>query len=343
MTPPEPPHEPPAGSGTERPSGAPAGRADERASGGRRAVGASGDFVMDADWVGPHPHPSRPVFRPPAGAVDARCHVFGPGAAFPYAPERGYTPCDAPAETLAALHASLGFDRRVLVQPACHGTDHRALVDALDRADGAARGVALAVPEVADGALDALDRAGVRALRFDLQGAGGPHSDPAASAAALDALAPRLADRGWHAVVDLDVASLDGGLRDRIASLGCPVAVEHLGRPNVTEPVDGPGFSRLVALMEAAAHVWVDLGRPERLSLRGEATAFDDVEPFERWLVERFPDRTLWGSGWPHPHVRGAAPDDGALVDRIPRAARSPREQRALLVDNPGRLYWGEG
>ena len=33
-------------------------------------------------------------------------------------------------------------------------------------------------------------------------------------------------------------------------------------------------------------------------------------------------------------------PDDGELVDMIPRIATTPALQQALLVDNPNRLYW---
>ena len=99
--------------------------------------GASGPFTMDPQWLPFHPEPARPVFRAPPGAIDAHCHVFGPGARFPYAPERRYTPCDAPKEKLWALRDYLGFERNVLVQATCHGTDNRALVDALRRRAGA--------------------------------------------------------------------------------------------------------------------------------------------------------------------------------------------------------------
>jgi 2-pyrone-4,6-dicarboxylate lactonase len=33
-------------------------------------------------------------------------------------------------------------------------------------------------------------------------------------------------------------------------------------------------------------------------------------------------------------------PDDGKLVDFIPRIATTSELQRKLLVDNPMRLYW---
>src|SRR3974390_342536 len=122
---------------------------------------------MDRDWLVFAPSPSKPIFRPPPGAVDAHCHVFGPGEVFPYAPERKYTPCDAPAAKLYELRDFLGFERNVIVQATCHGADNRALVDALERAAGRARGVATVRAEVTDAELRALDTAGVRGVRFN--------------------------------------------------------------------------------------------------------------------------------------------------------------------------------
>src|SRR5664279_3926833 len=87
--------------------------------------------VMDPDWLVFDPHPSKPRFRPPPGAVDAHCHVFGPAAEFPYAPERKYTPCDASKTQLFSLRDHLGFDKNVIVQATCYGADNSALVDAL--------------------------------------------------------------------------------------------------------------------------------------------------------------------------------------------------------------------
>ena len=92
---------------------------------------ATGSFTTDRDWLPFHPAPTRPRFVPPRGAVDAHCHVFGPGAQFPYAPERRYTPCDAPKEKLFGLRDYLSVERNVIVQATCHGADNRALVDAL--------------------------------------------------------------------------------------------------------------------------------------------------------------------------------------------------------------------
>ena len=121
---------------------------------------------MDADWLEFHPSPSKPVYVPPAGAVDAHCHVFGPGAEFPYAPERKYTPCDASKDQLFALRDHLGFSRNVIVQATCHGADNLALVDALQCAGSLARGVATVRESVTDAELQHLHDNGVRGVRL---------------------------------------------------------------------------------------------------------------------------------------------------------------------------------
>ena len=96
---------------------------------------------MSPGYIPFHPNPSKPNYQPPAGAVDAHCHVFGPEAVFPFAPKRKYTPCDAPKEKLFALRDYLGLDKNVIVQATCHGTDNRALVDALRSGKVAAAGL----------------------------------------------------------------------------------------------------------------------------------------------------------------------------------------------------------
>ncbi|HEY5310116.1 MAG TPA: amidohydrolase family protein, partial [Casimicrobiaceae bacterium] len=97
------------------------------------------NFEMTPGWLPFHPDPAQPRYHVPPGAVDAHCHVFGPGAQFPYAPERKYTPCDASRDQLFALRDRLGFARNIIVQATCHGADNRALMDALRHSDGRAR------------------------------------------------------------------------------------------------------------------------------------------------------------------------------------------------------------
>jgi len=289
-------------------------------------------FTRDADWLDWDPAPSKPAFTPPPGAVDAHCHVFGPGDRFPFAHERKYTPCDASAEQLFALRDHLGFTRNVIVQATCHGADNSAMVDACLRSDGRARGVATVRADVSAQELADLHAAGVRGVRFNfVRRLVDPKPD-----AHYHAIIDKVAPLGWHVVVYFEAADLT----ERWAfftALSTIVVVDHMGRPDVSQPVDGPGFARFLDLMERP-NVWSKVSCPERLSLTGPP--YDDVAPFARTLVERFPDRVLWGTDWPHPNLQGHMPDDGLLVDRIPIIARTPELQRALLVDNPTKLYW---
>jgi len=294
-------------------------------------------FTMDADWLPFHPAPTRPRFTPPPGAVDAHCHVFGPGDQFAYAPERKYTPCDAGREQLFALRDFLGFSRNVVVQATCHGTDNRAMVDALVHSGGSARGVATVGATITRDELSAMHEAGVRGVRFNyVKRLVDPKPD-----AYYRGIIDKIAEFGWHIVVYFEAADL-AEKWDFFTSLPTTVVVDHMGRPDVTKSPDGPEFARFLDFMERD-NIWSKVTCPERLSKSGPPT-YDDFVPFARTVVERFPDRVLWGTDWPHPNLNmvGHMPDDGWLVDMIPRIAPTAELQRKLLVDNPMRLYWPE-
>ena len=293
-------------------------------------------FTMDADWLPFHPAPSKPSFRLPPGAVDAHCHVFGPGDVFTYAPERKYTPCDAPKEKLWALRDHLGFARNVIVQATCHGADNRAVVDALRASNGTAKGIATVRRSVTDGELLAMNAAGIKGVRFNFVKRLVETTPPDE----LLEIARRIAPLGWHVVIYFEAPDLPE-LYDFIASLPTIVVVDHMGRPDVNKPVDGPEFGLFVKLMRENPRIWSKVTCPERLSRSGPPD-YADVVPFARHLVETFPDRVLWGTDWPHPNLKSHMPDDGHLVDIIPKIAPTPDLQQALLVTNPLRLYWPE-
>ena len=289
---------------------------------------------MDADWLPFHPNPSKPAYRPPAGAVDAHCHVFGPEAQFPFAPQRKYTPCDASKDQLFALRDHLGFTRNVIVQATCHGNDNRALVDALAHSGGMARGVASVARDVSDAELRAMHAAGVRGTRFNFV----RRLVDFTPREVLVEIAKRIAPLGWHVVVYFEAQDLPE-LWDFFTALPTTVVVDHMGRPDVGKPLDGPEFALFLRLMREHENVWSKVSCPERLSKSGPP-GYDDVVPFARRLVETFPERVLWGTDWPHPNMKSHMPDDGKLVDYVPRIAPTPELQRKLLVDNPMRLYW---
>lgn len=293
-------------------------------------------FTMDPGWLPFHPQPSKPGYIPPAGAVDAHCHVFGPGDRFGYAPERKYTPCDAPKEKLWELRDHLGFSRNVIVQATCHGADNSALVDALQSSNDMARGVATIKSDITDDRLTELHRAGVRGVRFNFV----KRLVDALPFDALQRIAARVKPLGWHIVIYFEAHELPE-LYDFFTSLPTVVVVDHMGRPDVSKPVDGPEFELFIKLMREHSNFWSKVSCPERLSLEGPPH-YTDVRPFARRVVETFPDRVLWGTDWPHPNMKSHMPDDGRLVDVIPHIAPTFELQHKLLIDNPMNLYWRE-
>lgn len=303
----------------------------------------SGDFEKTPGWLDWYEAPSAPTFTLPEGAVDAHCHVFGPGAQFPCAPERKYTPCDASAAQLFALRDRLGFHRNVVVQATCHGSDNSALVDALRRGAGRARGVATVRRDITEEELAELHEAGVRGVRFNFV----TRLVDRVPTDSLEEIVAKIAPLGWHVVIYFEAEDLPE-LYDFFSAIPVTVVVDHMGRPDVTKDPDGEEFALFLRFLRENDNVWTKVSCPERLSvtgpaaLDGEQHAYADVVPFARRVIEEFPDRVLWGTDWPHPNLKDHMPDDGLLVDHIPQIATTAELQHKLLVDNPRRLYWNE-
>ena len=257
------------------------------------------EFQKTAGWMDWLTDPAKPKFKLPAGAVDAHCHVFGPGAEFPFAPERKYTPCDASKAQLFALRDHLGFARNVVVQATCHGSDNRAMVDALKASNGKARGVATVKRKLSDAALQEMRDAGVRGVRFNFV----KRLVDFTPKDELMEIASRIAQLGWHVVIYFEAVDLPE-LWDFFTGLPTTIVVDHMGRPDVALPADGPQFELFVKFMREYPNVWSKVSCPERLSvtgpkaLNGEQSAYEDVVPFAKRIVETFPDRVLWGTDW---------------------------------------------
>ena len=302
-------------------------------------------FEKTSGWLDWYAGPSKPRLKLPAGAVDAHCHVFGPGDRFPYAPERKYTPCDASKAQLFTLRDHLGFARNVIVQATCHGADNRAMADACASSSGRARGVATVKRSVTDRELQDLHTAGVRAVRFNFV----KRLVDFTPRDELMEIASRIQALGWHVVIYFEAVDLPE-LWDFFTALPTTVVIDHMGRPDVAQPIDGPEFALFMKFMQEHDNVWTKVSCPERLSISGpsalpglatgDQAAYADVEPFARRIVETYPDRVLWGTDWPHPNLKDHMPDDGLLVDFIAHIAPTAELQRKLLVTNPMRLYW---
>ena len=288
---------------------------------------------VDADWLDFHSDPKTPYFVLPSGAVDAHCHVFGPSPEFPFAPERKYTPCNAGKDDLFALRDHLGFSRNVIVQATCHGKDNSAMVDACRAGGDLARGIASVGADITPEELAEMHDAGVRGVRFNFV----KRLVDATPKEVFIAIAEKIQEFGWSIVVYFEAADLEE-LAPFLKQLPGIVVVDHIGRPDVTKGVDHPDFARFINLMAENENIWTKVTCPERLTATG--APYDDVVPYYQAIVNRFEDRVLWGTDWPHPNMKSHMPDDGALVDYIPRIARNSEQQYKLLVANPMQLYW---
>ncbi len=281
-----------------------------------------------------HASPAKPSFTPPPGAVDAHCHVFGPMDRFPFSPKAKYLPEDAGPEKLFALRNYLGFSRNVIVQASCHGTDNAATLHAIAKSDGMARGVAVVDSGIDKAQLEALHDGGIRGIRFNFLKR---LVDNAPKDKFLE-VARRL-PAGWHIVMYFEADILEE-LRPFIDALPVPIVVDHMGRPDVTQGPDGPDMRAFRSLLESREDICFKATCPDRLDANGPPWA--EFAAAVAPLVQDYPDRCLWGTDWPHPNQQNILPDDGALVDMIPRIAPTSDLQRRMLIDNPARLYWND-
>ncbi|ANT61622.1 amidohydrolase [Salipiger sp. CCB-MM3] len=278
-----------------------------------------------------NPDRSAPTLTLPKGATDCHVHVFGPTSRFPYAPESGFKPGDAPKEELFALHDMLGIDRCVIVQSGCHGHDNSVVADAMAARPGRYLGIALASPEITDAQITEMHAQGFRGVRFNYMS----HLAPGATHDQLRALAPRLAQHGWQLLIHME-AKLIAELAPVLADLPCPVVIDHMGRIDASFGMDQAPFQELIRLGENE-HIWLKVSGSERCSV--QEPPYADATPFAAKLVALYPERTIWGTDWPHPNFRAAPPDDGVLVDTLKVIAPTADALQRLLVDNPARLY----
>ena len=281
-----------------------------------------------------HANPSKPRYVPPPGAVDAHCHVFGPMADFRFSPKAKYLPDDAGPDMLFALRDHLGFEKNVIVQASCHGTDNAATLNAIAKSNGKARGVAVVDPAVSDEELRRLHEGGMRGIRFNFLKR---LVDDAPKDRFLEV--SRRLPKGWHVVIYFEADILEE-LRPFMDAIPVPLVIDHMGRPDVTQGADGPDMRAFRALLDSRPDIHFKPTCPDRLDPTGDPwNAFAEAV---RPLVEDYPDRCIWGTDWPHPNMQDKIPDDGHLVDMIPRIATSDELQRKLLVDNPNALYWAD-
>lgn len=280
--------------------------------------------------------PSPPTRPLPPGACDAHTHVFGPYDRFPFMHSSSYAAPDAPFELHAAMLSTVGAAHGVVVQPAPYGSNHDALTDALIRSAGRLRGVGVAAADVSDRDLERLHLAGVRALRFSevLDQGTGKRFLGSVGVDQLELLASRMVSLGWHAQIWARNEDVPALVR-RLAPLRVPFVFEHMTSVTVGRGIDDAAFRETIALL-ADGRMWVKLALCRNSK---QAPDYEDLRPFHDALVEANPARLLWASDWPFVRMGDAAPDVGHLIDVFDRWTADDAIRRAILVDNPARLY----
>jgi len=277
------------------------------------------------------------AFALPAGACDSHAHVFGPFDRFPLAEDRSYTPPEYPGDAFIAHLDRLGLARGVLVTASASGTNG-AVLEALARYPQRLRGIAVPRPGTTDAELDRWHAAGIRGVRIHIHPLGGQAVyRGGAGIEALEALAPRLAERGWHAQVWVHAPDLVE-LAPRLLRLGLPLVIDHMGRMAAARGADDPGFRVLCRLL-ADGKAWAKLSGADRNT--GTGPPYADVDPYASALLQANAGRVVWGSDWPHINYFDPreVPDDGVLLNLLARWLPDEAQRRRVLVDNPAALY----
>jgi predicted TIM-barrel fold metal-dependent hydrolase len=282
-------------------------------------------------------------FKVPANACDCHVHVFPDPVRFPFWSGRGYTPPEATAADLLVLQNALHLDRVVIVTPSVYGTGNAATLDGMRQLGvERARGVAVIGPETSRESIDAMDRAGVRGIRVNLESNG--VTDPAAAARNFDAAVSQIAATRWHIQFYARLPVL-AALKDRLAAMPMPAVFDHFAGAKAASGVNQPGFDVVLDLVRSGK-AYVKISGAYRAS--EEAPDYANVAPLARALIAANPDRIIWGSDWPHPGPPGKLPadvnqpfpvDDGRLLNLLAEWAPDPALRHKILVDNPARLY----
>lgn len=276
-------------------------------------------------------HLRAPQTKLPAGACDCHLHIYGPPERYPVNPDTPFRP--VPHGTLENYHAlqkALGLSRAVVVQPSAYGTDNRCTLDAMKGLGNAARGVAVVDDMVSDEELERLTQLGIRGIRFFMLSGGVLGWD------LLETMAARVASFGWHVQLQMDGRFLHER-EAMLRRLPVRLVIDHNGKFLAPVQLNHPGFQALCRLIDAG-RCWVKTSGVYETSREGPP-AYSDVALLARELIRRAPERTVWGTNWPHPSKPDDPPDDALLVDLLATWAGSERQLHRIMVDTPAELY----
>ena len=275
------------------------------------------------------PHTRLPKLQVPSGACDTHMHIYN--SAYPASSKAWLFPPDFSVDDYRKVQGRLGLQRTIIVQPVTYGFDNSCTLDSAALFGGNARTVVTVPTGITDGELEQLWQRGARGLRYhQMQGSVTEWSD-------VPVMAERIRGTGWHLQVQFDGLEFPDH-EDLIARLPCTVVIDHMGRYARPLPLEHPAVQSLLRVA-ARENVYVKLSGVYHIA-HGSGPDYKEVAPLAQALVEQGIDRLLWGSDWPHPtETAETMPDDADLLDLLFAWAPDPTARRAILSDNPARLY----
>lgn len=274
----------------------------------------------------------------PPGSCDCHVHIYGPYDRFPVQTEGRFTPTQAfPVETLFSVWDAIGIARGVIVHALAAGADNEVTLEALRRFPDKLRAVAILQTSVTDRRLDEMTQAGFKGVRINLlRQDGKPVSTGGMTLDDLKALAPRLAERGWHAQLWVETGDLQD-LAPDLEKLPLDFVIDHQGRTMTDKGVGYRGFQWFCDRLKSGRY-WCKLSGADRNTREGRP--YKDTEDFMKALVAANPDRLVWGTDWPHVgHTSETLPSEAELIGLFERCVPDANIRRKILVDNPVRLY----
>ncbi|MCP3710171.1 amidohydrolase family protein [Paraburkholderia sp. CNPSo 3274] len=268
----------------------------------------------------------------PAFACDSHVHIYD--RRFAASPGNGARIVDrATVEDYRRVQERTGTQRTVIVTPRPYGTDNCVTLDAIRQLGiENARGVAVLRPEVSDAELDMLDRGGIRGIRFTLYT---PHQ-AVVTFDMVEPLARRIAELGWHVQLHWTADQIVEH-EALLTRLPCKMVFDHLARLPLPAGISHPAYG-VVRRLAASGRVWVKLSGAYLDSQVGLAGGYADLAETARAWAALLPERTVWGSDWPHVTEKHK-PDTAAIFDLLGAWVDDEAGRERILVDNPAELY----
>jgi predicted TIM-barrel fold metal-dependent hydrolase len=240
------------------------------------------------------------------------------------------------------------MDRVVVVQPTVYGTNNACMLEALRQLGSRARGVAMVDEAVPQGYLDEMDRRGVCGLRIGFETSG--KTDSSIALRRFQTAIQQIADRKWHVQIGTRLPLIEA-LYNELSDAPVPIVFEHFAHAQAPLGLEQDGFKSLLNLVKSG-RAYVKISAAYRCCSVSSRTSPDlpELAPFAKALLSANPQRVIWGSSWPHPEGTTAGHsamdasgrmdiDDGQMLNLLATWAPDPELRKAVLVQNPARLY----